>query len=71
MTRKRYIRTLMSIGLPRNVAYRAACRDVAKYGSYQKAFDAQKIYFRRWWNEVMFIRCFPKVKFDSFPKILN
>lgn len=46
MTRKRYIKLLMSFGYTRNLAQARAATDLSKYGSYARAFAALDPYLR-------------------------
>lgn len=46
MTRKRYIKLLMSFGYTRNLAQARAAIDLFKYGSYARAFAALDPYLR-------------------------
>ena len=46
MTRKRYIKLLMSFGYTRNLAQARAASDLFKYGRYARAFAALDPYLR-------------------------
>ena len=46
MTRKRYIKLLMSFGYTRNLAQARAAIDLFKYGRYARAFAALDSYLR-------------------------
>ena len=46
MTRKRYIKLLMSFGYTRNLAQARAAIDLFKYGKYARAFAALEPYLR-------------------------
>lgn len=46
MTRKRYIKLLMSFGYTRNLAQARAAIDLSKYGRYARAFAALDPYLR-------------------------
>lgn len=46
MTRKRYIKLLMSFGYTRNLAQARAAIDLFKYGRYARAFAALDPYLR-------------------------
>lgn len=46
MTRKRYVKLLMSFGYTRNLAQARAAIDLFKYGKYARAFAALEPYLR-------------------------